>query len=119
MLIKFIVIFFVIFAIWRTIVRLKREEIRIVETAIWVIFWLIVGTVAIIPQTTDIVAQFLGVSRGVDLLVYISIVVLFFIIFKIIVKLEKIERNVTKIVRHLALKDVEEEEEEGKEAIKR
>lgn len=111
MLIKIIVIVFVLFAIWRTIIRLKKEEIRIGEAAIWVIFWLAVGTVAIMPQTTDVIAQFVGVSRGVDLLVYISIIVIFFIIFKLIVKIEKIERNLAKIVRHLALKDVEEKEE--------
>jgi len=110
MIIKVFVVFFVIFAIWRTLLRLKKQELRIGEVIVWVVFWLAVAVVAITPQTTDIIAQFVGVSRGIDLLVYISVVVLFFLIFKLIVKLEKIEQSLTKVVRHLSLKDSDEEE---------
>ena len=57
----------------------------------------------LVPQQTDVIAQLVGVSRGADLLVYLSILVLFFLAFKILVRLEKIEKDITKIVRHVAL----------------
>ncbi|MBU1164113.1 DUF2304 domain-containing protein [Patescibacteria group bacterium] len=112
MIIKVLVVFFVIFAIWRTLLKLKKQELRIGEAIVWVVFWLAVAVVAITPQTTDIIAQFVGVSRGIDLLVYVSIIVLFFLIFKLIVKLEKIERSISKITRHIALKESDEGKEE-------
>jgi len=111
MLIQIIVILFSLFAIYKTLIRRKKEEITTAESIIWVLLWLAVGTAVIIPKTTDQIGQFVGVSRGVDLLVYLSIIVMFFIIFKVIVKLEKIERNVTKVVRHLSLKDIDEDDE--------
>ena len=103
MIIKIFIILFIIFVLSRIILRFKQGDITSRELAIWLIFWFLVGLVVAMPKKTDVVAQFLGVSRGADLLVYLSILVLFFIVFKIIVKLEKIDRDVTKVVRKVAL----------------
>jgi len=75
--------------------------------SIWAVFWLLVGTAALAPKKTDIVAQWLGVERGADLLVYLSIMALFFLVFKIIVKLEKMDRDITKVVRKNALDEAQ------------
>lgn len=110
MSIKAIVILFILFVLWRTILRFRQGDITFRELIIWVIFWFLVSVAALVPKKTDVVAQWLGVGRGVDLLIYISIVVLFFIVFKIIVKLEKIDRDITQIVRTTALKDKDQDE---------
>lgn len=109
MIIKLIIIVFVLTVIGRTIARFQKGDITTRELTIWTIFWLLVGLVAIAPKKTDAIAQWLGVERGADLLVYISIMVLFFIVFKIIVKLEKIDRDITKVVRQTALKNKDDE----------
>lgn len=105
MLIKFFIIIFVLFAISRIFVRYRKQEISSKEVFVWTVFWALVLAATLWPKTTDIIAQVFGVGRGVDLLLYISIVVLFFIIFRIIVKIEKIEKDITKIVRHFAIED--------------
>ncbi len=101
--IKIIIIIFILFVLSRTIVRFKRGDITSRELTIWAIFWLLVATATLVPKKTDTIAQWLGVERGADLLVYLSIIALFFVVFKIIVKLEKIDRDITKVVRHAAL----------------
>ncbi len=80
------------------------------EFFIWLIFWLLVLTATFWPKLTDKLANFVGVGRGVDLMIYLSIIVLFFAVFKIIIKLKQIDRNITKIVREVALKDKEKKE---------
>ncbi|KKQ54037.1 MAG: hypothetical protein US74_C0053G0006 [Parcubacteria group bacterium GW2011_GWA2_38_13] len=75
----------------------------------WSIFWFLVITATLWPKSTDIVARWVGVGRGADLLVYVSIMVLFFIVFKILVKVEKIDRDVTRVVRKWAIEEKEEE----------
>ena len=46
----------------------------------------------------------LGFSgSGIDILLYIGIVVLIYFIFKLRIRLEKIEREITKIVREISL----------------
>jgi len=59
----------------------------------------------LLPQTTVFLADFLGIWRGTDVAVYLSIVLIFYLIFRIFVKLEKIEKDITAIIREISLKD--------------
>ncbi|MBI3290975.1 DUF2304 domain-containing protein [Candidatus Falkowbacteria bacterium] len=105
--IKVIIIVFIAFVLWRTFIRFKKKDITGRELGIWTIFWLLVIGATLVPRQTDTIAQFVGVERGADLLVYLSIIVLFFVVFKIIVKLEKIDRDITTVVRATSLNDEE------------
>jgi hypothetical protein len=69
----------------------------------WIIFWMVVGVIVLYPGITSFFAQMVGVGRGADLVIYLSIILIFYIIFQLTVKIEKIERNITKIVRTVAI----------------
>jgi len=58
---------------------------------------------AIQPDWSTTVAQQVGVSRGVDLLFYLSHLMLFFVAFAYYLKFKKMEARLTKLVRQLAL----------------
>ena len=49
-------------------------------------------------------ANRLGIGRGSDLVIYISIAVLFFLLFRVHIAIERVNREVTKVVRDRALK---------------
>jgi len=72
-----------------------------------------VGIIILLPDTTSFLAELVGVGRGADLVVYLSIVLIFYIIFQMTIKIEKIERNITKVVRTVAMK--EETENNGRQ----
>ena len=80
----------------------------------WLFFWLLAGAVVIKPESTNFVANIFGVGRGADLVVYLSIIVIFYIIFQLTVKMEKIERNITKLVRKIAVDEISDNKEEEK-----
>lgn len=109
MLIQIILSLFVVFALANTIQRFKKKEVAPFSLLFWVIFWCIVVVVVWQPTLSTDLANFLGVGRGADLLFYFSIATIFYLIFRLTVKLEKVERNITKIVRELAYKKEEEE----------
>ncbi len=115
MIIKIVIIIFVLVVLWRTFWRFRRNDITLRELIIWSVFWLLVAVVALVPKATDVVARFVGVERGADLLVYLSIMVLFFAVFKIIVKLEKIDRDVTVVVRKMALDQLDNKNKKNQE----
>ena len=114
MAIKIILLIFILFVVVRTVFRFSKKEIRGRELLAWLVFWVLVGLAVALPQTTDLFAAKVGVSRGADLLVYISVLVLFYLVFKVLVKLEKIERQMTEVVRGKALKQ---ESNESKKQI--
>jgi len=99
MLIQILISIFALFAISRLIIKKIRAEFRFSKFLIWLIFWLAVGVIVWIPDITQRLADLLGIGRGADLIFYLSILILFYLIFKIYIKIEKIERNITKVVR--------------------
>jgi len=58
---------------------------------------------AIQPDWSNAVAQRVGISRGADLLFYLSHLVLLFIAFVYFLKFRKMEMRFTRLVRQLAL----------------
>lgn len=64
---------------------------------------------AIQPDWSTEVARGVGISRGVDLLFYLSHLTLFFLVFVYFLKFKRIEARFTKLVRQLALERSREE----------
>lgn len=73
----------------------------------WSVLWLIGVTVVWLPETTNWLADISGVGRGVDVVVYSSVLVLFFVLFQTSRKVDKLDRQLTELVRLIALKNVD------------
>lgn len=108
--IQIILLVFFLF-VWSGVLKKYRlDEIGLKELIIWSVFWLVAGVVVIMPNSTSTIAKVVGIGRGSDLVVYTSLVLLFYILFRILYRIEKIEKNITKITRELALKDSDKKE---------
>lgn len=103
MIIKFLLLIFIAFALIKVIMRIFLREIARFEGFFWILFWILGGVFVYDPGLTVKVANALGVGRGADLVFYVSILLLFYLAFRIFVRLEKIDRTITKIVRDAAL----------------
>lgn len=93
------------FALTRVILRYRGGIVPLTGF----IFWCSIFSLAIIgvifPGYTSNLAKFLGIGRGVDLVIYISIVLIFYLIFRIYVYVENLKREMTELIQKLALKD--------------
>ncbi|MBI2485302.1 DUF2304 domain-containing protein [Candidatus Uhrbacteria bacterium] len=99
------ILLFCLFAIVRALGQVRRGQLSLVRAAGWVLFWLAVGLVALLPQTTQWFANRLGVGRGADLVIYVSLAALFYLVFRLFVKLERVEQDMSQLVRSIALKE--------------
>jgi hypothetical protein len=86
------------------IYRAKKGDITKGEFVFWSVIWLAVIIIALIPSFATPMAEFLGIGRAVDVMIYLSILVLFYLVFRMYVKLEKTEQEITQLVRKIALK---------------
>ena len=66
-------------------------------------FVVVMLTFSVKPEWSTALANHVGVGRGVDLLFYLSHLVLFFIAFMYYIKFKDIELRFTALVRELAL----------------
>jgi small membrane protein len=90
-----------------------RGTVRKRVVAFWFALW-VVGTVAVVwPHTTAMVAHSLGIGRGADLLLYSTALVMIVAFFYVYTRFRRVERQLTLLVRRLAIQDAEVREQPG------
>jgi hypothetical protein len=85
--------------------KYRQRRIKLTEFLCWSAIWLLAAIAVILPDTTTFIARILDIGRGVDVIIYLSIVLSFYLIFCVYEKIDRLEREITKIVRHLALSE--------------
>ncbi len=59
------------------------------------------------PEVTTQIAQWLGVKRGINLLLYFTIIFLLFLILKLYSRIRRLESKFTDFVRERSIEEVE------------
>ena len=103
MIIQIFLLLFVAFAILKTIGRFRKKEITAGQVFFWCLVWITIAFATIFPQWTVIAANKFGVGRGTDFVLYVAVALLLYIVFRLTVRIQKINRDITKIVRKDAL----------------
>lgn len=75
--------------------------------AFWCLVWVAAAVAVVWPDLTTQIARKLGVARGLNLLVYTSVVVMLVGFMMIYARLRKLRRDMTLLVRELAIRDAE------------
>lgn len=97
------------------IIRLKKKVLdlvfllALVAAAIVFILW---------PDLTNTIANKLGVGRGADLVFYTSILIFWFVLLKLYLRIRQLEKSFTQIIRDQALKNATTPDSENKSSTK-
>jgi len=100
---QLIAIVFLIFAFSRAWLRAKEGSIGWGMFLFWIFIWILVLVAVVKPELTTQLAKRLGIGRGVDVAVYISIVMLFYLNFRSNVMIENLRHEITRLTRIIAL----------------
>jgi hypothetical protein len=100
---------FSVFAVSRVLIRYRRGGMRALHLVLWLIFWTAVIVVSVHPDTTNRLANVLGVGRGVDTAMYLSLLLIFYLLFRSFAKIEDMDRQLTRVVRANALRELEDD----------
>ena len=86
------------------VIRWKKRLLDII-----LLFGMIACAVLFIawPDITQTIANKLGVGRGADLVFYISILIFWFVVLKLYIRLRALEHNFTEMVRKNALENAQ------------
>lgn len=108
MLQQIIAIVVIVYFLVRIIKQRRKKQVSKNEFFLWLVFW-IIGIIVIVQiKALDKLVANLGFSSsGINILLYIAIIILFHLVFKLRIRLEKQEKNITKLTRELAIKNKE------------
>lgn len=112
--IQIVLLLIILFAISRVILRAREKVISTQATIFWSLIWLAALVGALMPQTTTKIASIFGVGRGVDVIVYISMALLFYIVFRMFVMIEDLRHEITNLIRQIALHNASQKEKAKK-----
>jgi hypothetical protein len=105
MVLQILFVAFAVFALSRVIRRFKDGALSMGGLVVWSLVWIGSAILILLPGTTWLLARMIGVGRGVDAVIYLSIIAMFYGLFRLYARLEFIEHEITGIVRELALRE--------------
>ncbi len=85
--------------------RYREEKIGPIGFFLWLLLWMAAAVVILFPDSTILVAHRLGIVRGADLVLYLSVILILYLLFRVYVRLEEMDRQMTQIVRAIALQE--------------
>ena len=75
----------------------------------WGMLWIAAAVAIARPELTATIARALGIGRGTDLVLYVAILAMVFGFVAVYVRMRRIESDLTKIVRELAIRNADED----------
>ncbi len=106
MVIQLVLSLFLLFALSRVLLQVRASKISVGAFLFWSSLFIFALLGVFEPELTSYVAKYLGIGRGSDVVLYVSIALLFYLIFRLSISLEDTRREITELVRKIALGDV-------------
>lgn len=97
---------FLLFAVSRVILRFKGGAVSARGFIFWVSLFGFAIVAVFFPKLTGELAKTAGIGRGVDAIIYASLVLLFYLIFRLHIFIEDLRQEITALVRKLALQEL-------------
>jgi len=92
-----------LFAIGLILYRIKFERIGIRSATIWVVLWAGIGFFSIYPDLLNTAVQLVQMKNRMLFLLTISVFVLFSFVFNLSSRLDKTQRDLSKIIQELSI----------------
>ena len=118
MVIQFLLIGILLAALGLTWRRAGQNALSRRAAILWSLVWIGGGIVVLRPEVASLFAKLLGVGRGADAVLYVGVLLMVYLLFRVFLRLDKTERDLTKLVRRIALDKMGEGENLKKENLK-
>lgn len=90
----------------RVVLQYKQKKRLYTSTFFWIIFWTAVTALAFLPDKISLpLAKLLGIKNNVNAVIFVALLFMFSIVFYLSAVVEKMERQITELVRKLALEN--------------
>lgn len=84
-------------------VRVRKGKNTISTLMLWIILWVFLVLFALVPDISMVFANLFGITRGLDFIVIVVFAVMAYIIVRLYYKLDKLENDINKMVKEIAL----------------
>ncbi|MBE6493992.1 MAG: DUF2304 family protein [Methanosphaera stadtmanae] len=106
---QIIVLILSIVAILAATYRFRNNAFSNSNYLLWLITWILIIIIALFPNITSFIANTFGFGRGLDAILVLATILIFYILFKLYNKIEDQRRRINQLVSQLAVYNQEKE----------
>ena len=103
-ILEIIVIIFALFAFSRVLLRFKDNAISWRKFLFWTLIWIVLMVVTLLRRKLGFIADLTDIGDPFKVVAILSIIMLFYLVFRLYVQLDKTEQDITKLTREIAIK---------------
>jgi hypothetical protein len=87
----------------RTVLQFQSKQRTLRGLVIWIVFWSCLAVFAFVPNiVSHRLATVLGIKDNVNAIIFIGLGILFFLLYSLSSTVDRLERQITELVRELA-----------------
>lgn len=101
-IIQIILFIFALFALSRIILQYKNKKLLSGEFLFWFFIWTAIIILILVPGVSFFFAKLVGVKRGVDFFIYLGIVLLFYLLYRGYVLINRNRKDLSEVVSELS-----------------
>ena len=116
MSIQLIVTFFSVLIIIRLVRTIGTGRIGRTAGLVWIAAWISIAVIFWSPEIASRLASVFGIGRGADLIVYTAIIVIMYLLYRIYLRLERLNSDITTLTRSIALDEHSDEKKESSDS---
>lgn len=104
-----------LFFIYRLLSQYKANKRLLIGTILWIIFWVAVALLGLFPDFISFgIAEYLGFMDNINAVIFVALGFLFLMTYYQSSTIENLEKQMTELVRKIAMEKQEEEEQRKK-----
>jgi len=103
MILKLIIILISVWVLLRLFASFNEKKIDITSFVVWVLIWGGIIFTVIHPVWSERLSKILKIGRGTDIAFFLAIILIFYLLFRLYVKINTVESEITEVVKHIAL----------------
>lgn len=104
MLQQVVAIIIILFFVFKLNGQKRKKEISLNEFYLWLTFWIFALVAIIFIKQIDSLVHNLGFSgSGINFLIYLAVMALFYLVFRLRLVIAKLDKNLTEVVRIVTL----------------
>ncbi len=100
-----------VLAIFLTLKSLKKDLMGIRSALVWLFLWIGIGFFSLFPSLLNSMMYFAQMESRMFFILVIAVFILFALNFNLSSKMEKMERNIARLIQEMAIKNYETEKE--------
>lgn len=105
-----------LFFIFRIVRQFRANKRSVTSLLVWLVFWTTIVVLAIIPNPVSFeIARLLGFKSNINAVIFVALGWLFLLVFYLSTTIDRLEKQMTELIRKLAMQEAEKEKEKDDE----